>query len=58
MNEEKTEAKLHIKKFFDDHPVEKIYPSEIAEKLHIDYDLVWEIIDDLLKEDEIEIIEG
>ncbi len=36
---------------------EKIYPSEIAERLHIDYDLCVEIIEELLKEGEIEIVE-
>ena len=36
---------------------EKIYPGEIAEWLHIDYDLCVEIIEELLKEGEIEIME-
>ena len=36
---------------------EKIYPSEIAERLHIDYDLCVEIIEELLKEGKIEIVE-
>ena len=36
---------------------EKIYPSEIAEQLHIDYNLCVEIIEELLKEGEIEIVE-
>lgn len=35
----------------------KIYPSEIAERLHIDYDLCVEIVEELLKEGEIEIVE-
>lgn len=36
---------------------EKIYPSEIAEQLHIDYELCVEIIEGLLKEGKIEIVE-
>jgi hypothetical protein len=32
-------------------------PSEIAERLHIDYDLCVEIIEELLKEGKIEIVE-
>ena len=35
----------------------KIYPSEIAEQLHIDYNLCVEIIDELLEEEKIEIVE-
>lgn len=36
---------------------EKIYPSEIAEQLHIDYDLCVDIIEEFLKEGKIEIVE-
>ena len=35
----------------------KVYPSEIAEQLHIDYNQCVEIIEELLKEGEIEIVE-
>lgn len=34
---------------------EKIYPSETAERLHIDYDLCLEIIEELLKEGQVKI---
>ncbi len=51
----KEDAKVRIKELFDKHSNENIYPSEVAEKLHIDYDLVLEIVEDLLKEDEIEV---
>ena len=37
---------------------DKIYPSEIAEQLHIDYNLCVEIIEELLKEGEIEFVEN
>ncbi len=36
---------------------EKIYPSEIAERLHINYDLCVDVIEELLKEGKIEIVE-
>jgi len=36
---------------------EKIYPSEIAEQLHINYDLCVEVIEEFLKEGKIEIVE-
>ncbi len=36
---------------------EKIYPSEIAERLHIDYDLCVEIIEELFEDGKIEIVE-
>ena len=36
---------------------EKIYPSEIAERLHINYELCVEVIEELLKEGKIEIEE-
>jgi DNA invertase Pin-like site-specific DNA recombinase len=32
---------------------EKVYPSEIAERLHISYDICFEIIEELLKEGEV-----
>ncbi|MCZ7398660.1 MAG: hypothetical protein O8C62_03100 [Candidatus Methanoperedens sp.] len=51
----KDNAIAKIKELFDKYPNESIYPSEIAEKLHIDYDLVFEIVEDLLREDEIEM---
>lgn len=35
----------------------KIYPSEIVVQLHIDYDLCVEVIEELLKEEKIEIVE-
>ena len=35
----------------------QIYPSEIAEQLHIDYELCVEIIEELLEEEKIEIVE-
>ena len=35
----------------------QIYPSEIAEQLHIDYDLCVEVIEELLEEEKIEIAE-
>lgn len=35
---------------------EKRYPSEIAEQLHIDYELCVEVIEELLKEGKIEIV--
>jgi hypothetical protein len=36
---------------------EKVYPSEIAERLHIDYDLCVEIIEEFLKKGKIQIAE-
>lgn len=51
----KEDAKARIKELFDKHSGENIYPSEVAEKLQIDYDLVLEIVEDLIKEDEIEV---
>ena len=36
---------------------EMMYPSEIAEQLHIDYNLCVEIIEELWKEGRIEIVE-
>lgn len=36
---------------------EKIYPSEIAERLHINYELCVEAIEELLKERKIEVDE-
>lgn len=38
----KDKAKEKIKEWFDQHPKENIYPSEIAEDLRIDYELVFE----------------
>lgn len=35
----------------------EVYPSEIAKQLHIDYNQCVEIIEELLKEGEIEIVE-
>lgn len=35
----------------------QIYPSEIAEQLHIDYNLCVEIIEELLEEEKIEFVE-
>ena len=34
----------------------KIYPSEIAEQLHIDYNLCVEVIEELLKEGKIKFV--
>ncbi|NQE53583.1 hypothetical protein C5S29_08315 [ANME-1 cluster archaeon GoMg3.2] len=36
---------------------DKMYPSEIAERLRIDYDLCVEIIEELMKKGEIEVVE-
>lgn len=36
---------------------DKMYPSEIAERLRIDYDLCVEIIEELMKTGEIEVVE-
>ena len=36
----------------------KIYPSEIAELLHINYELCIEVIEELLKEGKIGVEEG
>ena len=52
----KEEAKTRISECLSEIN-EKIYPSEIAEKLHIDYDLCVEIIEELWDEGKIEIVE-
>jgi len=52
----KEEAKSRISGYLSEID-EKIYPSEIAEKLHIDYDLCVEIIKELLDEGKIETVE-
>ena len=36
---------------------EQIYSSEIAEQLHIDYNLCVEVIEELLEEEKIEVVE-
>ena len=50
------EAKKRISEYLNKND-SKIYPSEIAEQLHIDYDLCVEIIEELLKEEKIVILE-
>lgn len=47
------QAKEEIRKFFQDHHGEAIYPSDILEALHLDYDLVYEICEELEKEGKI-----
>jgi hypothetical protein len=49
----KKQAKKEIRKFFKDHHGEQIYPSDIMEALAIDYDLVYEICEELEKSGEI-----
>ena len=49
----KEEAKEKIKKFFAENKGD-FYPSDITEKLHIDYDMVWDILEELEKEGIIE----
>jgi hypothetical protein len=52
----KDEAKKRISECLSEID-EKIYPSEIAKRLHVDYDLCVEIIEELLGEGKIEIVE-
>ena len=42
----KKEAKEKVKNFFETFDGD-IYPSELSEKLHIDYELVWEVLKEL-----------
>ena len=52
----KEKAKKEISDLLD--KIDKnIYPSEIAEQLHIDYELCVEVIEELLEEEKIEIVE-
>lgn len=53
----KEDAKERIKELIDQTDT-KFYPDEIAEKLHIDFQLVMEIMDELIKEEKIEVIEN
>lgn len=50
----KEDAKEKIKDYFDEHSQEDIFPSELSEKLCVDYELVWEIIKELVEEGNIE----
>lgn len=45
----KKEAKTKIKSFFDENK-EDYYPSDISKKLHIEYELVLEICEELVNE--------
>ncbi len=47
------QAKAEIKAYFESHHGETIYPSDIMENLHLDYDLIWELCDELEKEGKI-----
>lgn len=47
------QAKEEIRKFFQDHHGESIYPSDILDGLHLDYDLVYEICEELEREGKI-----
>jgi hypothetical protein len=49
----KEEAKLKVKKFFEENG-EDIYPSELSERLHIDYELIWEILRELEESGDVE----
>lgn len=49
----KDEAKERIINYFDENEKD-VYPSDLSEKLHIDYDLVWEIVNELEEEGVIE----
>lgn len=50
------EAKRRISEYLNQID-SKIYPSEIADQLHIDYNQCVEVIEELLKEKKIEIAE-
>ena len=52
----KEEAKKRISECLNETD-EKVYPSEIAERLHIDYDLCVEITEEFLKKGKIQIAE-
>ena len=53
---DRSKAKEEISDLLD--KIDKqIYPSEVADKLHIDYNLCIEIIEELLEEEKIEIVE-
>jgi cell division protein FtsB len=46
----KDQAKEEIRAFFKKHDGEAIYPSDVMEALYLDYDLVYEICEELEKE--------
>jgi len=48
------DAKEKIRTYFNDNEDEDVYPSDLSEKLHIDYQLVWDIIKELKEEEFIE----
>jgi ribosomal protein S25 len=49
----KDEARERIINYFDENERD-VYPSDLSEKLHINYDLVWEIVNELEEEGVIE----
>jgi hypothetical protein len=51
-------AKTEITRFFKKHHGEVIYPSDVAEALHLNYLLVEEIIEELTDEGKIERASG
>ena len=53
---DRSKAKEEISDLLD--KIDKqIYPSEVADELHIDYNLCIEIIEELLEEEKVEIVE-
>lgn len=47
------QAKEEVRAFFESHHGETIYPSDVMEALSLDYDLVYEICEELEKEGNI-----
>jgi len=50
------QAKDEIRAFFKSHDGETIYPSDIMEALALDYDLVYEICEELEEEGKVKSI--
>jgi len=52
------EAKQRVIELLDSLKGERIYPDEIADKLGIEFSMVMDILDELEKEEEIEIVDS
>jgi len=47
------QAKKEIKAYFEAHHGQNIYPSDLMDALRLDYNLVWELCNELEKEEKI-----
>ncbi|MGC1120834.1 MAG: hypothetical protein WBA22_07045 [Candidatus Methanofastidiosia archaeon] len=50
------EAKKIILEYYESHDTQSIYPSEIADRLNLDLKTTVKAIDELLKEEKLEVI--